>query len=101
MITADISIRNARQRHTGDVLVDIAIAEGRIAASGTSLRVEAREEIDACGGLVTPSYVNPHLHLCKVWTLRSTSAKARMCRLPSRAASATARRALGMIEAAS
>jgi cytosine deaminase len=69
MATADISIRNARQRHTGDALVDIAVADGRIVAMGPSLHVDAREEIDAHGGLVTPSYVNPHLHLCKVWTL--------------------------------
>ena len=26
-------------------------------------------EIDARGNLVTESFVNPHLHLCKVWTL--------------------------------
>jgi cytosine/creatinine deaminase len=69
MVTADIFIRNARRRHTGDALVDIALANGRIVALGPSLRAEAREEIDACGGLVTSSYVNPHLHLCKVWTL--------------------------------
>jgi cytosine deaminase len=25
--------------------------------------------VDARGGLVTPAFVNPHLHLCKVWTL--------------------------------
>jgi cytosine/creatinine deaminase len=69
MVTADISIRNARLRHPGNALVDIAIAEGRIVALEPSLRVDARDEIDACGGLFTPSYVNPHLHLCKVWTL--------------------------------
>jgi cytosine/creatinine deaminase len=68
MVAADISIRNARLRQT-EAPVDIAIAGGRIVASGPSLRVEAIEEIDAGGGLVTPSYVNPHLHLCKVWTL--------------------------------
>ena len=28
-----------------------------------------RETIDAEGCLVTESFVNPHLHLCKVWTL--------------------------------
>ncbi|RKX45551.1 MAG: cytosine deaminase [Thermotogae bacterium] len=28
------------------------------------------EEIDATGNLVTESFVNPHLHLCKVYTLR-------------------------------
>src|SRR5208282_3560404 len=29
----------------------------------------AATEIDAAGNLVTESFVNPHLHLCKVWTL--------------------------------
>ena len=33
------------------------------------LDVVAGEDIDAGGNLVTESYVNPHLHLCKVWTL--------------------------------
>ena len=60
MASVDISIRNARLRHAGDALVDIAIARP-YRWPGASLRVEAGEEIDAGGGLVTPSYVNPHL----------------------------------------
>ena len=76
MSEADIRIRNARLRHGGDALVDIAIDQGRIAALAPSLDVAAREEIDARGALVTPSYVNPHLHLCKVWTLPMMSEEA-------------------------
>jgi cytosine deaminase len=69
MDSVDICIRNGRLRHTGDAFVDIAIAGGRIVGLERSLGVNAREDIDADGGLVTESYVNPHLHLCKVWTL--------------------------------
>jgi len=69
MTGIDICVRNARLRRRGDALVDVAIAGGRIVALGPALDVTAREEIDADGNLVTESYVNPHLHLCKVWTL--------------------------------
>ena len=69
MTNVDIHIRNGRLRHRSDTLVDIAIADGRIVALDQSFDVTAREEIDARGNLVTESYVNPHLHLCKVWTL--------------------------------
>jgi cytosine deaminase len=70
MADVDIRIRNARLRRTAGDLVEIAIADGRIAAIGRSLSVGARDEIDAGGNLVTESFVNPHLHLCKVWTLQ-------------------------------
>ncbi len=65
----DILIRNARLRGEVDGLRDIAIAGGRITGIGAALRVKADTEIDAAGGLVTESFANPHLHLCKVWTL--------------------------------
>ena len=65
----DIAIRRARLRHSGDRLVEIGIRDGRIAAMAESLNAKAADEIDARGNLVTESYVNPHLHLCKVWTL--------------------------------
>jgi cytosine deaminase len=69
MTDIDIHIRNARLHHRGDARFDIAIANGRIVAVEPSLDVRAREEIDVGGNLVTTSYVDPHLHLCKVWTL--------------------------------
>jgi cytosine deaminase len=91
MASADILIRDARLRHAAGPLIDIAIAEGRIVASGPSLRVEAIDEIDAGGGLVTPSYVNPHLHLCKVWTLPMMAEEAlKAYREPGMAGSASA-----------
>ena len=65
----DLCIRNARLRHKGDELLDIAVTDGRVADIGERLSVLAQDEIDAEGSLVTESFANPHLHLCKVWTL--------------------------------
>ena len=66
---ADLIIRHARLRHVREQLVDIAIRDGKISQIGSSLDQTAPQEIDAHGNLVTPSFVNPHMHLCKVWTL--------------------------------
>jgi cytosine deaminase len=60
-------IRNARTRQRPAELVDIAIEEGKIVAIGPGLE-RGDEELDARGGLVTESFVDPHLHLCKVYT---------------------------------
>jgi cytosine/creatinine deaminase len=65
----DIAIRRARLRHHEGGLVEIGIKDGRIAAIGERLAGAAATEIDARGNLVSESFVNPHLHLCKVWTL--------------------------------
>jgi cytosine deaminase len=65
----DILIRNARLRGPAGAL-NIAIRSGRIAAIEPTLSGETREEIDAQGRLVTESFVNPHLHLDKVYTLQ-------------------------------
>jgi cytosine deaminase len=65
----DIGIRNARLRGRGDRLAEIGISGGRIAAIADRLDGTAATQIDARGNLVTESFVNPHLHLCKVWTL--------------------------------
>jgi len=65
----DIAIRRAQLRARGQGLVEIGIRGGRIAAIGERLDGKATAEIDAAGNLVTESFVNPHLHLCKVWTL--------------------------------
>ena len=62
----DIVIRNAALR-TGQVAA-IGIQDGAIASIAESAPA-GDLEIDAGGMLVTPSYANPHLHLCKVWTL--------------------------------
>ncbi len=68
MKTCDIVIRAAQLRgHTE--LNDIAILNGVIVAIAPSLAERATEEVVADGRLVTESFANPHLHLCKVWTL--------------------------------
>jgi cytosine deaminase len=69
MQSADLIIRHARLRHDREQLVDIAIGGGQISHIGPRLKLTAPEEIDAERNLVTPSFVNPHMHLCKVWTL--------------------------------
>jgi cytosine deaminase len=66
----DIVIRRARLRQRGDALFDMGIQEGRIAAIAQKIEIDAEREIDAQGKLVTESFVNPHLHLCKVYTLQ-------------------------------
>ena len=64
----DLIIRRARLRGAPGRLVDIGIAGGRIAAIEGRLEHDGGAEVDAGGGLVTESFVNPHLHLCKAWT---------------------------------
>ncbi len=65
----DLLIRNARTRSLPGEPMDIAIENGRIAAIGEGIAGDAGKTIDAGGKLVTESFVNGHLHLCKVYTL--------------------------------
>lgn len=65
----DLLVRNARLRADGERLVAIGIARGRIQSIEPAPSWGARQEIDARGNLVTESFVNPHLHLDKVYTL--------------------------------
>ncbi len=67
----DIVVRRARLRGT-TTLQDIAVAGGRIAHIGERVAGSGSTELDARGGLATESFVNPHLHLCKVYTLFMT-----------------------------
>lgn len=64
----DLVIRRARLRRDPRSQVDIGIAGGRVAAIG-SLAQAAHTVLDAAGNLVTAAFVNPHLHLDKVYTL--------------------------------
>jgi cytosine deaminase len=63
-----ISNAQLRKNSTGD-LVSVHIDGGKISAIETNAKVKADIEIDAGGNLVTESFVNPHLHLDKVYTL--------------------------------
>jgi cytosine deaminase len=64
----DILIRRAVLRARPGQVVDIGVTDGRIAAIGERLAGQGDTEVDARGGLATESFVDPHLHLCKVWT---------------------------------
>lgn len=63
----DILIQHAQLRGKPNP-VDIAIADGRIIALANDLQGDAEVTINANENLVTESFVNPHLHLCKVYT---------------------------------
>ncbi len=65
----DILIKNATLRGR-ESLADIGIAGGKIVSVEKGLGGEAGITVDAEAGLVTESFVNPHLHLCKVHTLQ-------------------------------
>jgi cytosine deaminase len=65
----DLIVRNATLRGESKNKVDIAIVAGKIAEISPKINAKATSEIDALGNLVTESFVNTHLHLCKVYTL--------------------------------
>jgi len=58
----DVVIRNA-SLVDGQQGMDIAIEHGRIAAVGPRLPVQAAQEIDAGGDLVTAPFVDAHFHM--------------------------------------
>src|SRR5574340_150220 len=64
----ELIVRNALLRGTSSP-TDIAISGGKIVEIGNKLSGKAAKEVDAHGNLVTESFVNTHLHLCKVYTL--------------------------------
>ncbi len=63
----DILIKNAQLRNLAG-LTDIGILNKGIASIEKEIKGTAEQMIDAQGNLVTESFVNPHLHLCKVYT---------------------------------
>jgi cytosine deaminase len=65
----DLLVRDAKTQSSAGDHLDIGIRDGRIAAIGAELTGEAEQVIDASGRLVTGSFINGHLHLCKVYTL--------------------------------
>ena len=72
----DILIKNAQLRRKAG-LWNIAIEKGVVQKiTKKPLRAKAGKVIDAGGNLVTESYVNTHLHLCKVYTLEMMDSKA-------------------------
>lgn len=71
----DIVIKNARIRASPKKLVDIGIRDGMIEEISGEI-TGGQTEIDAGGKLVTESFVNPHLHMCKVYTLKMVGEEA-------------------------
>jgi cytosine deaminase len=65
----ELIVKNARTRRVPQSLVDIVISRGRILQIAPGISEAAEQVIDAGGKLVTESFVNGHLHLCKVYTL--------------------------------
>jgi|Deesub1362B_J571_1020462.scaffolds.fasta_scaffold00005_320 cytosine deaminase len=63
----DIIIRKARIWGR-DGLFDIGIEHGKIIEISEKIAGSADKEINADGRLVTPSFIDPHLHLDKVYT---------------------------------
>jgi cytosine deaminase len=66
----DLVIQKAQLRGMPASLVDIGIQSGKIIAITEKIDADAPVRINAEGNLVTESFVNPHLHLCKVYTLQ-------------------------------
>jgi len=72
----DIIIKNAQLRRKKG-LWNIAIEKGIIQKlTKAPIKARAGKVINASGNLVTESYVNTHLHLCKVYTLEMMDSKA-------------------------
>jgi len=67
--TFDILVKKAKLRKKPDRLVEIGISGGKIVAIAEEVDGEATTVIDAGGNLVTESFINAHLHTCKVYTL--------------------------------
>lgn len=64
----DILIKQAGIRGQAGEQKEIGITDGRITALAEHIDGNAELTIDAQGNLVTESFANPHLHLCKVYT---------------------------------
>lgn len=63
----NILIKNATLRGS-EGLNEIGIINGSVVSMGKDLDYPAELIVDAKANLVTESFVNPHLHLCKVYT---------------------------------
>jgi cytosine/creatinine deaminase len=70
----DLILRNARRIGAEDDLTDIGIAAGRIAAIAPDLAAEG-ETIDLGGRLVSPGFVETHIHLDKSCILDRVSSE--------------------------
>src|ERR1700684_4343880 len=65
MWTVDMLLRGCRVEGI-ETLIEIALQDGSIIALGAGLELEGVEELDVGGRLVSPAFVQPHIHLDKV-----------------------------------
>jgi cytosine deaminase len=65
----ELLIRNCQLRGQPERRFEIGVTDGHIREIGERIKGTADVELDAQGNLVTESFVNAHLHLCKVYTL--------------------------------
>jgi len=70
----DVILRNARRIGAEHELTDIGVADGRIAAIAPGLAAEC-ETIDVGGRLVSPGFVETHIHLDKSCILNRCKAE--------------------------
>jgi len=68
--TIDLIIRNAKLRNVDDMM-DIGIQNGKIVKIEKKIYEAFKNELNAHGKLVIPSFVEPHMHLDKANTIDS------------------------------
>ncbi len=68
----DLIIKNAKLREK-DNLVEIGIHGGKIVKIDDKIGEMAEKTIDACGKLTTPTFIEPHIHLDKVFLSETAS----------------------------
>ena len=64
----DLIIRNARTREHPEKLMDIAVRDGKILEIAEDIKNKGEHEVNADAKLVSPAFVDAHLHMCKVYT---------------------------------
>lgn len=71
----DVIVRNARlvDAGPGDPLVDIGVSGGRYAEIAAGLQGDTGEVLDAAGAVVSPGFVETHIHLDKTCILDRTA----------------------------
>jgi len=67
----DLLLRGARLAgaKAGDPLMDVGVRAGRIAAIGPQLAADAGEVMECAGRLLSPGFVETHIHLDKTCTI--------------------------------
>ncbi|MEM1604740.1 MAG: amidohydrolase family protein [Fervidicoccaceae archaeon] len=69
METYSLIVRKARLRdRPSDKTFDIAVSDGKIVSIKEHISEHAEHEIGAEGNLVSETFANPHIHMCKVYT---------------------------------